>query len=420
MKSYSLLLLPAALLLIMGVSSCNLHFGRSAEEIINKYNDQERDIVFQLNTSQPDGSTGSRVSLVDNSLNGVTARWQGWESVALFDFGAVFYDGVDKKGGSPFVPALDYDREDDQIPDDDVDFASFSGTIHSKMGEGAMNGKQFALFFPYGTVMNLKSNATSTELDFEEQDGTLSNIAGSYMFAWGLAQGICEDGYVTFNDIQPRCNTDWHEHGAQEGAVILDNKMAIVRFSVLYQPTDEDGLPNGERSTLNEFLADSGLLIHHIEIENLEKTAGFSKAVLNLASGEVTEHPSASDSLTLTSPFGFLELDDIAKKDATPVSNEPDAERFCWGTTFYVSFPCPVNRTLVLHPMIKIYTCDAATHRLTSRVFYGLLGAHTMREGNYYMSSPVITTDSKAKLVESAKIYLYYHSSFVWGPTTIE
>lgn len=419
MKKNSMLFLPMMLLLSVGVSSC--HFGRSAEEIINQYNDQERDLVFRLTTSQPDGSVGgSRVSLTDNSLDGVTARWEGYEQLALFDYGAVFYDDKSEEGGSPYVPCLEYDKADDTNPSDDIDFASFVGEVHSKMGEGAMNGKPFALFFPTHVVAGLKSDATSVDLDFENQDGTLQRLSESYMFAWGKALGRCEDGVVTFIDDMPNCNSSWHDHGLDGEAVILDNKMAIVRFSILYQPTDEDGLANGERSTLNEFLADSGLVIHHIELENLENTVGFNKAVLNLNSGNVSAAVGAIDSLTLSSPNGYLELDDIAKQDATPVSKDPDAEQFCWGTTFYVSFPCPVNKTLVLHPMIKIYTCDSKTHKLTSKTFYGLLGAHTIREGNYYMSSPVITTDNKAKLVESAKIYLYYHSSFVWGPEDIE
>ena len=46
--------------------------------------------------------------------------------------------------------------------------------------------------------------------------------------------------------------------------------------------------------------------------------------------------------------------------------------------------------------------------------YFGALSNKTVREGDYYMTAPVVMLDDETKLQEEAKIYLYYHSSFVW------
>lgn len=395
----------------VGLSSC--HFGRSAEEMMNEYNDVERDLQFVLSSSNPDGST-SRASLADNQLLGLTSNWTSGDQLAIFDFGNVFYDGEDESNGSPLVPNLLYDKADDEDPTDDIDYGIFKGTIHSKMGEKTANSKEFAFVYPYKNFSLCYSDETQVDLDFNGQDGSLGLLAFQYQYAWGYAKGVCEGGVVTFEDAIKNCNTDWHAHGGD--CIILDNKMAIIRFSVLYQQTDEDGVYQGQPYSLSQFLRESDLKVHHIEIENLDDEYGFTSAKLLLASGNVLPDGSASNIMQLSSTEGYLTLSEITKENAI----EGAKGVLCWGTTFYIAVACPNNATLALHPMVKIYTCDAKTNSVTDQVFYGILSTHIIKEGNYYMSSPIITVNSKAHLVESAKLFLYYHSSFVWDPTTIE
>jgi len=394
---------------------CACHFGRSAEEMMNEYNDIERDLLFTMSASGPDGSTSSRTSMVDNQIYGIETRWSEGDAVAIFDFGKVFYDGKDEADGSPLVPCLSFDENDDNNVSDGSDDAVFTGVIHSKMGEKTTNGKSFAIVQPYNKMMLYYSDETDVTLDFTGQDGSLSNIALKYQYAWGMGKGVCENGVVTLTDMMPNCNVDWHDHAVGD-RVVLDNKMAVIRFSVLYQPTDDDGIKIGQPYELSKYLAENDLTVSYIDVENMDESDGFTAANLNLTSGIISAAPGAATTIRLESTEGYLTLKDIAKEDG--IVGAGDVR--CWGTTFYLAVPCPTNGILPLHPMVKIHTCDVRTHVASDKVFYGTLSTHIIKEANYYMSSPIITVDNKVHLEESAKLFLYYHSSFVWAPTTIE
>lgn len=403
----------ATSLACMGLCAC--HFGRSAEEMMNEYNDVERDLLFTMSTSGPDGSVSSRTAMTDNQVNGVVSKWVVGDAIAIFDFGKVFYDGEDETNGSPMVPCLNFEKNDDLFVGDDIDDAIFTGVIHSKMGEKTANGKNFALVQPYSSMVTYYSDETDVTLDFTGQDGTLERLASVYQYAWGMGKGVCQKGVVELTDLMPNCNVDWHDHSVGE-RVVLDNKMAIIRFSVLYQPTDEDGVYQGKPYALSQYLAENDLTVSYIDIENMDESEGFTRANLNLSSGMVSAAADAETTIRLESPFGFLTLSDLKEEDGIVGANDVR----CWGTTFYLAVPCPENRMLPLHPMVKIHTCDARTHVESDKIFYGTLSTHIIKEANYYMSSPIITVDNKLHLVESAKLFLYYHSSFVWAPTTIE
>jgi len=409
-KFYQFLITP---IVCMGLCAC--HFGRTAEEIVNQYNDVERDLIFTMQASGPDGSVGSRTSMTDNQLYGIESHWQTGDAVAVFDFGQVFYDGKDESNGSPLVPSLELVSNDDSNALDDIDEAIFEGIIHSKMGEKTSNGKKFAIVQPFSRMLTNYSDESEVLLDFTGQDGSLALLASQYQYAWGLAKGVCEDGVVDLSDMMSNCNVDWHDHSLGT-CVVLDNKMAIIRFSVLYQPTDDDGVKIGEPYELSKYLAEQDMAIHHIEVENMDESGGFTKVILNLSSGAVSSAPDAETTISLESEEGYLNLNDITKENA--IIGAGDVA--CWGTTFYLAVPCPENGILPMHPMVRIYTCNARTHQLADKVYYGTLSTHIVKEANYYMSSPIITVDNKVHLVESAKLYLYYHSSFVFAPTTIE
>ena len=119
----------------MFVSSC--HFGHSAEDILNKYNDVPRDLTFRFQASGPGGQT--RVILEDEELNGVRSTWEKEDQVALFDFGQVFVTTNGGKSNSALV--LNYKEHADENPDDGIDFAVFAGQALAKMGDDVFNGK---------------------------------------------------------------------------------------------------------------------------------------------------------------------------------------------------------------------------------------------------------------------------------------
>ncbi len=393
---------PALLLIALTTlcfSSC--HFGHSAEEIMNKYKDVERDLEFTFVAPTPGGST--RVTMVDNGLGGVATRWEDIDAIALFDFGLVFVEPTT-------AISLGYDKDEDDIHG--VDFASFKGQAKAKMGENVFDGKDFALMYPYGKFGNCPATSSTVELDFVGQDGSLDLLRKEFLYAWGMAFGKCEDAVVTLYENQAGCSSDqeWHAHESGSEEIILDNKMAIVRFSMIGGDVSFEG--DTTWKCLTEFLADKGLLIDKVIISGDSLSIPFSKATVNLHDGKVTPSPTASRSLTVTKnpSYPFVE---IPKEEATPESYAPNAKKVAWGTSFYLSIPCTMQGVLPFTPILTIHTIDARSGK-AGTTYYGSLSHKVLKEGDYYMTAPIKVVDSKVKLQESAQIYLYYHSSFVF------
>lgn len=392
---------PAILLLVLTafcISSC--HFGHSAEEIMNKYKDVERDLVFSFTAPTPGGST--RVYMEDHELSGVSTRWEGDEAIALFDFGEVF---VEPKN------AISLGYEDDADDIRGVDFAKFKGQARAKMGENVFDGKDFALMFPYKDFGKLPSTSTTAELDFNGQNGTLDLLRKRFLYAWGYAFGKCKDSEVTLYESQSSCSShqDWHSHATESEEIVLDNKMSIIRFSMIAgQVTPETTDTVWMR--LTEYLNNKNLKIDRITVAGDSASLGFSRAIVSLRNGIVTPSSSATPSLTVlvTDP-----LKEIEERDATPVSLMPGAEKVAWGTTFYLSIPCTMSGKLPISPLLTVTTVDKNTGN-PGETYYGSLSYKMLKEGDYYMTAPIKVVDSMAKLQEETPIYLYYHSSFVF------
>lgn len=398
-------------LLSLCVSSC--HFGDTAEDMVNKYNNIERDMVFTLSADQP-GGTDTRVAITDNELDGITSIWEkNNESIAVFDFGEVF---TMTNGSSNPKNALCLAYEEDVTPDDHgIDYASFksTGRTRAKMGETAVNAKNFALMYPYGKFSALPCNATSVKMDYNGQTGRLNekgvkNIEKNYFYAWGYALGTCNSSEKSNKSVvdliegQSGCssNLPWHSHGGEK--IILDNKMAIIRFSLIAN----------EYNTLSTYLGNDK--IDYIDIENIEEgVPGFSEATVDLRSGLVTATTEAQKVLRVTPvTIDNKQFKEITKANATP--SYVGGPGVAWGTTFYLAVPCPKNKVLPFHPVLTIHTTGG-------KVYYGSLQSKDIKEGDYYMTAPIKVTKDEIDLDDQAQIYLYYHSSYVWsGNNTID
>jgi len=393
---------PAIFLMVLYafcLSSC--HFGHSAEEIMNKYSNVERNIEFRFSAPVPGGQT--RVELVDQGLNGISARWTQDESIALFDFGAVFVEPTN-------AIKLGFEEDEDDVVG--VDYASFSGEAKAKMGENVFDGKPFALMFPYKKFADKAATTTAVELDFTGQDGTLGVMKENFLYAWGYAYGECEDAVVNLKENQGGCssNQDWHSHSSGADEILLDNKMSIIRFSLI-AGTEYDG--DTVWSCLTEYLAAKNLVIDQIVIKNDTSvvSTGFSKAKVNLQTGDVTPGDYAADELIVKVSQPLVEIEE---KDATPNSFAVNAEKVAWGTTFYLAIPCTTYGRLELYPNLTITTKHKSTGE-PGITYYGALTSKRIKEGDYYMTAPIKVVDNKLKLQEEANIYLYYHSSFVFA-----
>lgn len=421
-----------ALIFVAGVGLSSCHFGDSAEEMLNKYNNVERDIAYSLNVSKPGGT---RVSLVDQDLNGVNARWEDTDKIAMFDFGDVFCIDPETNLNSPLAVPLKYEKDandhtDAGYPGMDDAYYQFGTRVRSKIGNGEWNAKNFALFYPYGKVGALKSDATEVTLDFTGQRGLLSpsgdtaSIANNYLYAWGFCKGTCKDAVVTLTDQMvahnannvsvdaPVCNQEWHDHSrfASEH-VLLDNKMAIVRLSFV-----RDG-----SHSLSEHLKTlvykgqdgenrTGFIIKNITIQN--QTAGepaFSNVVMDLKTGKVTPATGAVDYLSLSYPS----IREIKQENGTPSSIGGD-DHVAWGSTVYVAIPQPEGtKDKWFHPLITIET-ESVQDKTSGPTYFALLAGHDIKEGDYYMTSAITVSPESNDLQVQETIFLYYHSAYVW------
>lgn len=370
-------------------SSCQ--FGHSAEEIMNKYSDVERNIEFTFSSPTPGGTT--RVSMTDNGLEGVATSWENSDAIALFDFGEVFVEPTN-------AISLAYDKGETSSAG--LSVASFKGEAKAKMGENVFDGKEFALLYPYSKFADKEGSTESVDLDFTGQDGILSTLSEKYLYAWGGVYGECSDAVVTLKENQSSCssNQDWHNHETGSETIVLDNKMCIIRFSMVS--------PDGKQS-LTDYLKANNLELDQIVVECDETSTPFSKATVDLKTGEVKAAEDASCSLTVEVGTALTE---ITEEDATPVSLASDADKVAWGTTFYLAVPCTESGSLLFYPVLTIKTKTAAGASGTT--YYGSLASKTLKEGDYYMTAPIQVSDNKMNMQEDAQIFLYYHSSYVF------
>ncbi len=412
-------------LAVMLLSSC--HFGHTAEEMRNKYNDVERDLTFTFSAVGPGGTSATttsstRVYLQDDELDGVVSRWEEDDVIALFDFGEVFV----ATGGGSTNYALPLKYYEDAPDTYGIDFAVFTGSARAKMGEDVFNGKPFALVYPHDKFKDVSAAETSLQLPFDGQLGSLGSLQENFLYAWGRAQGICQDAVVTLIEDQGPCSSrqEWHTHDTGSEIIVLDNKMAIIRFSMIVANVTigDNGRPDTTLMTLNDYLG-SDLDIESIEVQNLVSGApGVTTVNLDLASGMVSGEPTATGTLVIghTNDTTGVATREIQQQDATPVNHSADADSVAWGTTFYLAVPCPSETTLAYHPLITVHTRNNKTG-LPGDTYYGAVSEKVIKEGDYYMTAPIVLFDNKARIDVEAKIYLYYHSSYVWsGDETID
>ena len=346
----------------------------------------------------------------DQELNGVRSLWEDTDVISLFDFGQVF---VTTNGGGTKALAMKYDEYADDNINDYIDYACFVGQGSAKMGEDVFNSKPFALTYPAARFGDKPCSSTSAQMDFRAQDGTLFTIGKLYQYAWGSATGICKNEMVKLYENQSDCSSNlyWHSHAYGSETIVLDNKMCVVRFSMIC------GKPAGAAqdtvwTTLQDYLKSHHLEIASIDVSNLnQREPGIAAAELNLQTGLVTPTVGADTFLTIL-PNDTLR--EIKQENATPDSYAPDAKKVAWGSTFYVAIPCPLNLKLDIRPLITVRTQSNEDHHTAGPTYFGSVSSKQVKEGDYYMTAPIIMVDDRVRMAEDAKIYLYYHSSYVW------
>ena len=428
-RQHSLLWVTVAVM-ASGLVSC--HFGDEIEKQLSKYDGVVRDITFTFSASKTEDNSATRVSLTDNGLDGVASGWESTDEIALFDFGQIFTtDETATTIKSPKAIEMKYDS--DAMGDTTgVDYANFTATTRAIMTESTIaDDYHFGLFYPYGKAKAMSSASTSITLDFSGQNGSLNKIAKNFFYAWGYAKGTCQDAKVVLKEAMgegnSQCNNaEWHPHNIGENAIVLDNKMAIIRMHMVV---------NASKS-FSDYLTEKGLEISKITVTNrlgqwtdeddnvtyASDSSNISAAELDLQSGTVSESASASPSLVLDEPTVL----NVHKNDTVKgVYALTSGSKTVWGSTFYVAVPCPETVTtaagktqhqLTFRPLIEVET-KAAEGKSPDEcpTYWGSLSTKELKEGDYYITDCIMMSTDKTDIGAEADIYLYYHSSFLWN-----
>ena len=394
-------------------TSCQ--FGDDVETQLSRYDNKVRQLDFAVTASRDmSGSSDTRTTLTDNGLDGVDALWEANDQMALLDFGQVFttdYNAQTLK--SPYAICMTSTGNGGETQ------VGFEASARAVISINPDYEYHFALLYPYKAFRTYTTDASTVELDFSGQDGSLDLIAESYQYAWGYTKAKVGDKEITLTDAISDCANSHDHSGCAEGELIMDNKMALMRVHLNYTVTAADitkgytSQAEGTTMTLNEYLESQNLEVSEIVVENIVYTddggstvtvPNIQTAELDLATGVTTEGTGSSITLNPVKVVEVSESDRLTSDDVN-----------VWGTVFYLAVPCPTVHKLDFHPFITVRTKDKTSGASGQQTFFGQLSRKTLTEGKYYITGRLcLSTDAK-KLNAETDIFLYYPSSFVWS-----
>ena len=371
--SMTTMLIPAGML----VTSCQ----SDDDSIVDKYNDVERDFTIVLNASAP-GNTGNvsetRTNISDQHTFGLDISWTADDKIAVFGknlpsviclTSPVEIEGSDRVNGTD--------------ANDNASWADFTSQQNMTLANNVGGAPyQLSLVYPYDKVKNNASTANEVTLDFTGQDGTLRTLQDKYQYAYcdvsGIVSGDAQTATLSFTDnMGNKCNAEkshqlegYAPHTGLKG-VMLDNKMSVIRFSLVYQKED------GTLQSFNQYLAENGKPgVTSITLADANGKLN-NHAKLNLYGGNVTG--SQAGSLTIANNgSSAVTLTEIRKDD--PLSSGGQS----WGSSFYASIPVPDKD--------EQYACNLDI-LVGDKHYVVSMNPRKFTEGRYYMTTPLLVTD---------------------------
>lgn len=325
-------------------------------------------------------------AMVDLGIEGLNVNWEPFSAIGVM--GNEFQIEKDTTGLASFpVPqVLSYNRYLSRNCElvDGLSVLSYDFASYAKHSNGEAYATSVHFVYPYARVITstgdtLKSCVDSIPMDFHLQDGKLSTIQKKYYIAMGHARAICSNKDVVMVD-SACCHLD-HDHTSYSAdRILLDTKIAILRLSFI--------VPAQEDFSLIEYLRGLNIsgydyYIDQIQISNQkEDVNGFSRAQLNLRTGWMEPAPAANSFITLNDANHFWNCQDI----------------------LYVAIPCTEEGTLDMDPLITI-SLRQGNPSTTTR-YYGKLAPIVLKEGGYYLSSPIKLYRQMEQIDSPAQLYL--------------
>lgn len=434
------------LLTIVSVALCSsCHFGDVEDVRPKDYADEERQFSITLDATTPSGdvSRATRTNITDLFTDGLEVVWKEGDQIAMFgktdeilDEKAVMLTA--SEGSNPHLEQ-NWTADNPVDEDDYISWANFTGDAKLKVGntkndsngnpvlwdETNNSGNQnkpfyfFSFVYPYKVFADLDATSAFVPLNFQGQSGKLKpssttdpskTIATDYEYAWGYGQGIAS-GHVSFGNLSfvdamgDKCNdSEAHlSHKYTNGGLVLDNKMSVIRFALVFQPDEKS-----EPTMFKDFIEKAGCRITKITLRD-NRSHLYSDATLDLETGAVTGVTAGNIEIEDTKQGIYLE--NISK-------TAPTGSLESWGSAFYLAIPVP-EKDMLMDCTLEIHV--DGNDDAVAGLYYANFEERTFNEGRYYMTAPIpCTKKEQASIDNQIRIYLYYKASLVYDINDIE
>lgn len=389
-------------LTVYALTGC--HFGDAKDELY-KLSIQTRKLSYSVTIGLPSG-TGTQDSIIDLGPEGLKVNFGPSADFAIM--GKEFQSGESKSAvwPNPEVLSYHYYQYGDPVYEDGVSKLSFDYTAYGKHGVGEDYATAICYFYPAGLMKRgngstYKARVDSIPLDFTGQDGKLISVRRRYFPALGMASAVCSKSQVVMRD-SARCLAG-HDHvSSASQMVLLDSKVAIVRLSLVVPAQEDYPLLQYLQS---QAFGNSKYYIDQIEIINRQsQPAGISKVNLNLQTGWMEASPISLSGLILKDGQRFRNHDQIMR-ESPQLLDKVGGQGATWGTLIYVAFPCTQQGYLDMDLDVVVHIGKMGESVDQNYCLYGSVQSIELREGCYYISSPVMLYREKDKIGTSAQIY---------------
>lgn len=346
-------------------------------------------------------------ALVDLGAEGLNVNWETFSAIAVM--GNEFQIKKDTTGlaALPVPQVLSYNRYLSRNCElvDGFSVLAYDFSSYAKHSNGDAYATSVNFIYPYERLISskgdtLKSCADSIPMDFHLQDGKLSTIQKKYYIAMGHARAICSNKDVVMVD-SAYCQMNHDHFSNSEDRILLDTKIAVLRLSFIVPAQEDFSLIDYLRG-LN--ISGYDYYIDQIQVSNQkEEASGFSRVQLNLRTGWMEPTPAANTFVTLNDANHFWNCQDIKRENGQSLV-AIGGETSTWGTTLFVAVPCTEEGTLDIDPLITV-SLKQGNPATTTR-FYGKLEPITLKEGGYYLSSPIKLYRQMEKIDSPAQLYM--------------
>ncbi|MBQ0057677.1 MAG: hypothetical protein KBT20_08480 [Bacteroidales bacterium] len=360
------------------LTACGVDDQDVLKAIPSDYADVERSFTFTLNATAPgNGDAGAtRTKITDRQAFGLDICWNKDDKLAVFS-NCITSDKPVK------LEVMEPISASDVMDNNFASWAMFAGTGSMTAGNTVNNARAneqlFALVYPFEAFSSLAPNSSSVVLDFDRQTGDLKTLQEHFQYAWGLTSGVIngddQSAWITPHDmIGDRCNhPDIHPGHNYDESVLLDEKMSILRFSLVHKNNDNSLI------SFSDYLTSIGTTLQTIML--IDDNGNIrSQASLDLYTGQVTAIENYIDYITITpkdnaTSIAFTEIDPKSELSAGGKS---------WGSSFYVSIPVPDSKAVYDFLLMLIDSGGNYYHVAMNR--------RSFNEGSYYITEPLVVT----------------------------